>query len=269
MSSVHTELDQDFLAEFDTEEQTENTDIQQTVNPEGRVQLTLPQPITVTQQTEQNQSQGERPPQEDRELLAEDIANFIQKSYLTATEGQNEEIRTQNMAKKFIDESIIPQYRTCVTLMQNDNTVKISYGQTLCPTDYQPQDEQTLTAFFDKRRAEVPATFYIPFNDAVETISCRIPTYEAIQQYDNDNGTEKLLPVDTTWEEQRVPYLMEIPVQWAEEIQQKVMYPMQLAHWFKQKESEFDPAETEKVKGLWHWIAAANTRADPANEEGS
>ena len=42
---------------------------------------------------------------------------------------------------------------------------------------------------------------------------------------------------------------------------------MQLAHWFKQKESEIDAAEVNKVKGLWHWIAAADARSDNSNEE--
>ena len=42
---------------------------------------------------------------------------------------------------------------------------------------------------------------------------------------------------------------------------------MQLAHWCKQKETDMDPEEMERAKGLWRWIAAMCTRSNYENEE--
>ena len=112
--------------------------------------------------------------------INEEIAKITSKAYIGATQGSNEAERAHYMARKLMDESLVPQYNTYLTMTENDNKVKVIYGLTICPIDYQVDTAQILIAFFKKRRSEVSATLCMPVDDATDTILTKIPDYSDI-----------------------------------------------------------------------------------------
>ena len=80
-------------------------------------------------------------------------------------------------------------------MTENDDKVKVICGLTMCPADYPVDTEQIITAFFEKRRSEVPATVCMPVDEATDAILTRVTSYADIQQCSDKNLDAKLMPM--------------------------------------------------------------------------
>jgi hypothetical protein len=154
-------------------------------------------------------------------------------------------------------------------LMMSDTQehLQVVYGLAKVPTSHQMADQPQVTAFFAPRKVEVPSTMYIGVDEATKTEEMFFPTLEQVEAAIAADPTIKLVKIDEgTMSKAVLPALMPIPKQWADELDQKLMNPMQALRWFNRKISGWDEVDTTKLQPFKNWIHAACTRLVNGNE---
>jgi len=141
------------------------------------------------------------------------------------------------------------------------------YGLAKVPTPHQMADQPQVTAFFAPRKVEVPSTMYLDLNDSTKTEEMFYPTLEQIEAAVSADPTIKLIPIDeATMAKATLPALTLIPAQWAEELDQKLMTPLQTIRWLNSKVSGWEAGDVTKLKPFQQWLHAACTRLVNGNE---
>jgi len=154
-----------------------------------------------------------------------------------------------------------------LTLSDTQEHIQVVYGLAKVPTPHQMADQPQVTAFFAPRKVEVPSTMYLDLNDSTKTEEMFYPTLEQIEAAVSADPTIKLIPIDeATMAKATLPALTPIPAQWAKELDQKLMTPLQTIRWLNSKVSGWEAGDVTKLKPFQQWLHAACTRLVNGNE---
>ena len=191
------------------------------------------------------------------------IASQIEKDFneLTVPHAANDTEREASLSSWLGDQSLLHDQKTYLTMSDNSNTVNVIYGVTLVPSPYQTGRDQQVISFFDKRRAEVPSTLWVNPDVILKATILPIPTLEHILEFQTIDPNIELVPADNAWEKTRLPALAPFPPQWANQLRDKALKPIELAFKLDSDLKSWDESLVKKMKPLQNWIHAACVRA--------
>ena len=195
------------------------------------------------------------------------IAEWIRKEFYKATEGTTPEEKIQYASILLGDRSMLPECVTYLTMSDTSEKVCLMYGLTMVPSPYQTGNEQQIIGFFDKRRAEVPSTQWISPQHAMDAIEVCIPPFQELVEAKRLDSNIKFIPRNEEWKKVFCPPIAPFPTQWAEQIKDQSISPIDLAFKLESSITAWTDTEKEKIQPLIDWIHAACVRANHHDQE--
>ena len=236
-------------------------------NPENQNERNSPPNVN---ENNQNTSNTQNQPATAQTSTDSDIADWVKTEFEKATEGSTAEEKLEYASILLGDRSMLTTFSTYLTMTDTSDNVCLMYGLTMVPSPYQTGNEQQIIGFFDKRRSEVPSTQWITPLQAMDSITVNIPPLQEIIEAKRTDPNVKFIPHNETWRAVACPPIAPFPTQWADQIKDQHISPMNLALKLESSISSWSEEDKQKIQPLFDWVLGACVRAVVSNQnEGS
>ena len=122
--------------------------------------------------------------------------------------------------------------------------------------------------YHSKRHVEVPTAVWVPIDKALERFTLATPSVAELQETISATNEAICIPATSTMPQTTVQALAPVPPQWFDELQGKLITPLQLAEHIDTKMTGWDEHLKVKAEPLRNWahIACARRIAKEENQ---